>query len=119
MQPRQFAASFIGQRLLEAGYITEEQLKAALVHQVETGLLLGEVCLLKGWVSYAQLKECLPSLRSRIGDRLLSLGYITAEQLWLALVEQRQSGLRLGDILINRGWVDRSALELLLARPYK
>lgn len=105
-----FASSLIGQRLIEAGYLTEAQLREALSAQQETGLLLGEVCMLKGWLNYAQLKECLPSLRSRLGERLLSLGYITMEQLWLALLEQRHSGHKLGEILVDRGWLDRSVL---------
>lgn len=105
------SASLIGQRLIESGYLTGEQLEEALQLQRETGLLLGEVCLLKSWVSYDQLKSCLPTLRSKLGDKLLALGYITIEQLWLALLEQRHSGERLGEILIVRGWVDRSVLN--------
>jgi len=108
---RQFSSSLIGQRLIEAGYLTEEKLREALKAQTETGLLLGEVCLLKGWLSYPQLKECLPSLRSRLGERLLALGYITIEQLWLALLEQRHSGHKLGEILVERGWLDRAVLD--------
>jgi hypothetical protein len=104
-------ASLIGQRLIERGYLKGDQLEEALKLQRETGLLLGEVCLLKGWLSHEQLKECLPNLRSRLGEKLMVLGYITIEQLWLALLEQRHSGERLGEILIVRGWVDRSVLE--------
>src|SRR5688572_26805773 len=108
---RRFSSSLIGQRLIEAGYLTEEQLQDALTMQVETALLFGEVCMLKGWVTYEQLKECLPKTRSRLGERLLANGYITIQQLWLALLEQRQSGRRLGDIVVDRGWVDRTVVE--------
>jgi len=111
---RHFASSLIGQRLIEAGFLTEEQLREALVAQTETGLLLGEVCILKGWLSYKQVKECLPELRSRLGEKLMAHGFITIEQLWLALLEQRHSGWRLGEILVNRGWVDKAALDKLL-----
>lgn len=107
-------ASLIGQRLIEGGYLKGEQLEEALKLQRETGLLLGEVCLLKGWVTFEQLKECLPTLRSKLGEKLIALGYITIEQLWLALLEQRHSGERLGEILIVRGWVDRSVLESVI-----
>ncbi len=108
-----FSSSLIGQRLIEAGYLTEAQLKEALIAQNEAGLLLGEVCLLKGWLTYAQLKECLPSGRSKLGERLLAHGCITMEQLWLALLEQRHSGVRLGDILINRGWITQEMLKTI------
>ena len=111
---RSFSSSLIGQRLIEAGYLSEEQLREALKAQTETGLLLGEVCILKGWLTYQQVKECLPTLRSRLGERLLSTGYVTMEQLWLALLEQRHSGMRLGDILVNRGWIDQSILKQVL-----
>ncbi len=107
-------ASLIGQRLIERGYLKGEQLDEALKLQRETGLLLGEVCLLKGWVSYEQLKQCLPSLRSKLGEKLLALGYITIEQLWLALLEQRHSGEKLGEILVVRGWVDRAVLNTVI-----
>src|SRR4029453_19392485 len=112
---RHFASSLIGQRMIEAGLLTEEQLREALVAQTETGLLLGEVCILKGWLSYKQGKECLPELRSRLGEKLRAHGYITIEQLWLALLEQRHCGWRLGEILVNRGWVDKVTLDKLLA----
>lgn len=107
---RQFSSSLIGQRLIEAGYLTQEQLDKALAQQMETGLLFGEVCLLHGWITFDQLKECLPPMRSKIGQRLLESGVITMEQLYLALVEQRSSGCRLGHILIARGWVEESKL---------
>ncbi len=112
-----FASSLIGQRLIEAGYLTEAQLREALEAQEKTGLLLGEVCMLKGWLSYSQLKECLPQLRTRLGEKLLALGYITMEQLWLAILEQRQTGHKLGEILVRRGWIDRSVLDFVLATP--
>lgn len=114
MEEPSFSASLIGQRLIEAGFLSEAQLREALAAQMDTGLLLGEVCLLKGWLTYPQLKKCLPSLRSKIGEKLLSLGYISMEQLWLALLEQRHSGHKLGEILIDRGWVDKSVLEEVL-----
>jgi hypothetical protein len=111
MNERSFSSSLIGQRLIEAGYLTEAQLREALAAQADTGLLLGEICMLKGWLDYGQLKECLPKLRSKLGERLLALGYITMEQLWLAIFEQRQSGDRLGAILVERGWIDKAALD--------
>ncbi|HEY9772390.1 MAG TPA: hypothetical protein V6C81_01125 [Planktothrix sp.] len=111
----QLNASLIGQRLIESGYITQKQLDEALTAQRETGLLLGEICLLKGWFTHRELERCLPKMRSRLGERLMSLGYITIEQLWIALLEQRHSGEKLGEILIARGWLDRTVLEEVVA----
>lgn len=107
-------ASLIGQRLLESKLLTEAQLNEALHLQSETGLLFGEVCLLKGWISYSDLKQCLPELRSKLGERLLANGYITIEQLWLALLEQRHTGDKLGEILISRGWLDTATLDSVM-----
>jgi hypothetical protein len=113
---RSFTSSMIGQRLIEAGHITEQQLREALAAQGETGLLLGEVCMLKGWIDYSQLRECLPPMRSRIGERLLSAGLITIEQLWKAILEQRQTGELLGEILVSNGYVKQAMLDKFLDR---
>jgi hypothetical protein len=110
---RNLNAGLIGQRLVEAGYLTREQLQEALSVQRETALLLGEVCILRGWLTFEQLQACLRPVRSRLGNKLLQSGRITMEQLWLAILEQRKSGRRLGDILVDRGWVDAKTLESL------
>jgi hypothetical protein len=115
---RSFTSSMIGQRLIEAGHITEQQLREALAAQAETGLLLGEVCMLKGWINYFQLRECLPPMRSRIGERLLSAGLITIEQLWKAILEQRQTGELLGEILVSNGCVKQAMLDKFLDRQH-
>jgi hypothetical protein len=112
-------SSLIGQRLIESGLLDQDQLKEALATQRDTGLLLGEICLLKGWFDYPRLKACLPRMRSRLGEQLLSLGYITVEQLWLALLEQRQTGEKLGEILIVRGWVDRTVLDKVVCARHE
>ncbi len=106
-------AGLIGQRLVEAGYLTRAQVDDALAAQYETGLLFGEVCLLKGWITVKQLEQCLPPVRSRLGHSLLVCGYITIEQLYMALLEQRKSGERFGEILVSRGWIDVAALQAI------
>lgn len=110
-QKKALTAGLIGQRLIEAGYLTREQLQEALDAQRETALLLGEVCILRGWLTYDQLAECLRPMRSRLGNRLLAEKRITMEQLWVAILEQRQTGERLGKILVARGWVDETAIR--------
>jgi hypothetical protein len=104
-------AGLIGERLVEAGYLTRDQLRAAHLAQRETALMLGEVCILSGWLDYEKLQACLRPVRWRLGNKLLSTGKITMEQLWAALLEQRRSGKRLGAILLGRGWIDEATLE--------
>jgi hypothetical protein len=108
---RRLNAGLIGSRLIEAGYLTREQLQEALVAQRETGLLLGEVCMIRGWLTYDQLAECLRPTRAKLGNKLVARDKITIQQLWMALLEQRVSGEKLGQILLRRGWVNEHTLE--------
>jgi hypothetical protein len=44
---------------------------------------------------------------------------ITAEQLELALSDQQATGLRLGELLIDWGWVESAAVSSALAEQYE
>jgi type IV pilus assembly protein PilB len=55
---------------------------------------------------------------SHIGELLLKENYITAEQLEIALENQRLHGGRLGSILINLGFVEDDDITSLLSRKY-
>jgi hypothetical protein len=44
---------------------------------------------------------------------------ITAEQLELALADQQATGLRLGELLVDWGWVDSAAVSRALAEQYE
>ena len=48
----------------------------------------------------------LPSSSVRVGERLLELGLITADQLHIALHEQKIDRLLLGTLLVNT-WLSR------------
>ncbi len=112
--PKPSSIGLIGRRLIEAGHLTREQLHEALKVQEETALLLGEVCILRGWLTYDQLRAFLPTVRSRIGNKLLAAELITMEQLWLGILEQRQTGEKLGKILVNRGWVEERNIDAVM-----
>jgi len=114
-QKPKLQSGLIGQRLIESGFLSPSQLQEALEIQAQTSLLLGEICLLKGWLPYAELKNILPSMRSRLGERLIAHGYISIEQLWLGILEQRHSGKRLGEILMARGWIDQAVLDSVIS----
>src|SRR5262249_42304856 len=58
------------------------------------------------------------SARRPLGALLLRDGLISAAQLEEALVEKDQTGLRLGEILVSRGWVDPTALARVLAEQH-
>jgi len=54
----------------------------------------------------------------RLGDLLVSKGYITEEQLAAALVESRSSGERLGRVLVRNGWTYEQELARALSEQW-
>ena len=54
----------------------------------------------------------------RLGDLLVSKGYITEEQLAAALVESRSSGERLGRVLVRHGWTYEQELARALSEQW-
>ncbi len=55
------------------------------------------------------------NFRSRLAEKLISTGALTAAQLELALHEQKRSGGHLGPVLVQLGFVDAQALAQVLA----
>ena len=55
---------------------------------------------------------------TQIGELLVKENFITNDQLETALKQQRQSGGRLGSILINLGFVEDDDITALLSRKY-
>ncbi len=53
--------------------------------------------------------------KGRIGDRLVSMGVITAAQLNVALQEKKISGKMLGEVLVDLGFITADALSAFLA----
>jgi type IV pilus assembly protein PilB len=53
--------------------------------------------------------------KGRLGDLLLEKSLITGDQLELALAEQRETGGKLGELLVNMGALDAQALAEALA----
>lgn len=53
-----------------------------------------------------------------LGALLVREGLITSEQLELALIDQQGTGLRLGEMLVQWGWVESSAISRALAEQY-
>ena len=54
--------------------------------------------------------------RIRLGDLLIQESLLTAEQLTLALADQKDSGRKLGRIFVDRGWVTEVQIAKSLAR---
>jgi MSHA biogenesis protein MshE len=54
-----------------------------------------------------------------LGALLVREGLISNEQLELALIDQQGTGLRLGELLVQWGWVDSAAISRALAEQYE
>lgn len=111
----------LGELLLSARRITQEQLNTALDEQKKTGEKLGEVLVRLGYLNERELDIAL-SFQSRLGkgagpsclslgELLVSAGYITYEHLNDALKSQRDSGKKLGEVLIEAGHAQPKHIE--------
>jgi adsorption protein B len=110
----------LGQKLVEAGVLTREQLDGILRDQRRGFRRLGDVLLDRGWLTRAQLDEAvLEAARSGryIGDCLIERGWLTGAQLDEALAEQRASNRHLGELLLEKKLVTPEALEDALEAP--
>ena len=111
----------LGELLLSARRITQDQLDTALDEQKKTGEKLGEVLIRLGYLDQRELDIAL-SFQSRLGkgagpsclslgELLVSAGYITYEQLNDALNRQSENGKRLGEVLIEAGHAQPKHIE--------
>jgi type IV pilus assembly protein PilB len=54
-------------------------------------------------------------MKKRIGDILIELGFIDESQLKMALDEKNKTGLLLGDVLLRLDWITEEQLQMVLA----
>lgn len=117
----------IGAHLLEAGLLTSEQLEVALADQERQATArLGEVIQKRGWVKERTIQFLLnqvnntlvdhPELNActQLGNNLIEAGLLTSAQVDEALQEQKISNKRLGEILVNHGWVTSQTIEYMM-----
>ena len=53
--------------------------------------------------------------KKRLGDILVELGFIDKDQLELALAESKKTGLMLGEVLLRLNWVSEEQLQMAIA----
>lgn len=67
-----------------------------------------------------QLKEKQKSTyyqeSKRLGDYLVEAGLLTQTQIEVALEDQQNTGMRLGEVLAHRGWVKEETIEYLMQK---
>lgn len=54
-------------------------------------------------------------MKKRIGDILMEMGFIDGDQLQMALLETKKTGNMLGDVLLRLGWVTEEDLQMAIA----
>jgi hypothetical protein len=112
----------LGELLLKAKRITQEQLELALQEQNRTGEKLGEIFVRSGMITQEELDAVLTfqkyqsggapaSERFRLGEILVSTNHITREQLEDALSRQKFSKKKIGELLIEAGYVQPHQVE--------
>jgi len=112
----------IGQILLQKKLIDEYQLAHAIREQKRTGLHISKIITRLGFVSEERMTLILGEQlqhkeHKRIGELLVERNYITAEQRDKALEEQKKTGLRLGRMLMQLGFMTEERLiEILSAQ---
>lgn len=116
----------LGERLVQDGLITDQQLADALAEQEarEKYVPLGRILVESGVITQKQLTLNLDRSpkRPRLGEVLVRNNMLTPERLEQALAEQRQRRRPLGEVLVKLGFVTdeamRQALGMQLNIPY-
>jgi len=119
-QPEGGGKPRLGEMLLSAELITQQQLEQALAQQKSQGGRLGDIVLANGWVKTVDFYDVLSNhfRRGRIGDLLLKKGLIDEQQMTELLLIQKQWGSRFGDIVLAKGWVKPYFLGQVLAEHF-
>ncbi len=115
----------LGQQLVEAGLLSEDQLLDALSQQKQQpDKLLGQVLIESGFLSTADFDRFMQarmSIQQPLGELLVTRGAITREQLHAALSVQMQSGASakpLGMLLVELGSIDQTALDDIIKQQF-
>jgi mannitol/fructose-specific phosphotransferase system IIA component (Ntr-type) len=121
---------FIGQILIDGGFLHRLNIEAALEEQKKTNELLGEVLVRMNILDPVDLKVALSvqdhldrvedavkiaaGVRRSLGELLVQAGHITGEQLEQAIVEQKRSGEKIGEVLSRQGLLTKRELDGVL-----
>jgi type IV pilus assembly protein PilB len=105
----------IGELLLAQGLIDDDQLSHALNEHKRTGLMLGKIIVRLGFVEEDVMSSILGhqiklKKSKRLGDILVDQGYITSDQIEKALNRQKDTSEKLGVCLVKLGFISESKL---------
>lgn len=110
----------IGNRLLNRGYIKEEELNFAIEYQKKHGGLIGEILVKNQFITSQDLDGFITTSKfSRLGERLIHARLINQEQLNNAMQYQNNNGGRMGDILLYLKYITKEQLDDFFATEKK
>ena len=99
---------------MKLGYLNETQLQEAIEVQENQKSYkpFGEICKDLGFISSKELREILFKYHKEIllGELLVKWGVISDQKLYEALREQKQTNLKLGNILVQKGYINPTVL---------
>lgn len=113
----------IGELLQEAYLIDEDQLKFALMEQtyLYTDRKLGEVLVHHGWLKQKtadffgdEIEKVYEGKSLLIGNILFKAGLLSEKEIQDILQEQRQTGLRFGEIVILKGLIQEETVKFFI-----
>ena len=120
-----FLRARLGDILLGAAAISDEQLLRSLLQQETSGEPLGEILVRQGAISLAVREGALGFQRTlsspfrerfRLGRMLLEAGIVDAVTLEAAIRRQRGTRVKLGDALLEMNVITQDVLEAFLKR---
>ena len=110
----------IGELLLRESLINETELKKSLLIQKNQKIykLLGEICIEQNFLSKDDLIKVLIKYNKQIklGELLINLESLNADQLNEALKTQKLKGGKLGEILVELGFITQTSLINILSK---
>lgn len=116
---------YLGQLLIHYKIITQEQLDRALEIQKKKGGMVGMILVNQGFLSEENLAKYVaiqqkaneergftdkPRKKPMLGELLIEAGEITPAQLKDALEYQKQSKVKIGIALLQKGYIDKTTL---------
>lgn len=120
----------IGQILIDGGFLPQQNIEVALEEQKKTNELLGQVLVRMNILDPVDIKVALSvqdhldcvedavkiaaGVRRLLGELLVQAGHITSEQLEQAIVEQKRSGEKIGEVLARQGLLTKRELYCVL-----
>ncbi|RMF94018.1 MAG: GspE/PulE family protein [Candidatus Schekmanbacteria bacterium] len=112
----------LGEILVKEKFLTEEDLEHLLLKQNELPEKppLGELAIAEGFITRQELKNILKMYKKqmRMGELLTSSKIISEKQLEEALAKQKELGKKLGEVLIELGYITEDELMLALSQQF-